>query len=93
MKDPLWWRDQGYHALAGLVVSGGVVSALAYGAELHVALCAFVAVLVSGIAAIAYEAIQNWGDKPEVGSQMDSIFDLGGMWLGTSLGLLAALWA
>ena len=91
IRDPLWWRDQGLHALAGLVACAAVADPLAYAAGWSVALSAFLGVFAAGLGAITYEAVQNWRDKPTIGGQMDSIFDVGGFWFGASLGVLTLL--
>lgn len=91
MARPSWWGDQGWHALGGALACSAVADPLAYAAGWPIPVCAALGALAAGLLAIGWEVVQNWGDPPEVGGQLDSVFDVGGFWLGMALGLLTLL--
>lgn len=91
VRDPKWWGEQVAHLLIGFAFSGLVAGLLGYLATVHLAGAAVCGTIVGTAAGCGWELGQNVGDAPEVGSQVDSIIDLGVWAIGAALGPLVLL--
>lgn len=93
MRRPDWWGDQGWHLLAGFMLSAPIAALSHLASEPPVALMCASGLIFSTTCVAIYEIWQDWGDEPAIGSNADALADTYAWNVGAALGCLVALGA